>query len=230
MPIVRVGLLDSGVGAELLPHVIHARRFIAGDQGRVADAPLAADRVGHGTVVARTLLGHVGHASVEFVVAQAFGESMQVAAEVVAAGLAWLVTQDVALVCLSFGVRVDEPGLAAGTDTALSRGIVLVAAAPARGGPVYPAAYPGVIAVCGDARCGPDDVSELGGEPADYGACPRPAGGRLGRALGGASCAAAHVAGLLAGFFSGRAPGDASSAREYLCRAARYRGRERRSM
>ncbi len=227
MPIVRVGLLDSGVGAEVLPHVVRARRFVPGDKGGVADAPLAADRVGHGTVVTRTLLGHVGGAAVEFVVAQAFSESMQVPPGIVAAGLTWLAAQDVALVCLSFGLRVDHRGLARGTGAALRCGITVVAAAPARGEPVYPAAYPGVIAVCGDARCGPDDISELGGTPADYGACPRPSGGLLGRAVGGASCAAAHVAGLLVAFLSGRDTDGGASAREYLSRAARYRGRER---
>jgi hypothetical protein len=229
MPIVRVGILDSGVGAAVLPYVVRARRFEAEGDGRVVAASLTADRVGHGTVVARTLLAHTESQSVQIVVAQTFSESMRAAPEVVAAGLAWLAAEDVGLVCLSVGLRSGHRGLQLAAEAALGSGATVVAAAPARGGPVYPAAYPGVIAVCGDARCGPHEVSELGGAPADYGACPRPHGDAFGRSVGGASCAAAHVAGLLAGFLCRSRAGESGGAREYLSHTARYRGREHRS-
>ena len=50
----------------------------------------------------------------------------------------------------------------------LGQGAVLVAAHPARGAPCFPAAYPGVIAATGDARCGWQELSQLG--PALFGA------------------------------------------------------------
>ena len=103
---------------------------------------------------------------------------------------------------------------------ALAAGLILIASTPARGAPVYPAAYPGVLRVTGDARCGPGELSALG-VPADYGACVRDVDG----SPGGASLAAAHVTGLLAAGLE-VAGSDAAAV---LGRAVRFRGRERRT-
>jgi hypothetical protein len=104
--------------------------------------------------------------------------------------------------------------------------VLLVAASPARGPAVFPAAYPGVLRVCGDARCGPGDVSGLGGEPADFGACPR----AVGVAVAGASAAAAHVSGIVAAWLASRgvAAATGEETRAHLAEVARFRGRERR--
>jgi hypothetical protein len=99
--------------------------------------------------------------------------------------------------------------------------LILIASTPARGAPVYPAAYPGVLRVTGDARCGPAEVSALGGVPADYGACVRDVDGTP----GGASLAAAHVTGLLAAGLAAAA----TDAAVVLGRAVRFRARERRT-
>ena len=100
--------------------------------------------------------------------------------------------------------------------------MVLVAAAPARGGPVYPAGYPGVLRVCGDARCGPGEWSHLATAQADFGACPDGPDGRP----GGASLAAARFSALLAGALVTEQ--DADMAVSALIRRAAYHGPERR--
>jgi len=98
--------------------------------------------------------------------------------------------------------------------------MALIGAVPARGATVYPGSYPDVIRVSGDARCAPGEISALGGDPADYGACPRTLDGRP----GGASLAVAHLTGILA-----RQLGDASGdPRALLDGLARFHGRERR--
>jgi hypothetical protein len=84
-------------------------------------------------------------------------------------------------------------------------GLVLIAATPARGAPVCPAAYPGVLRVTGD----------------DYGACPH----GLADTPVGASLAAAHVTGLLA---KGLGTVDTNVILT-LGRAVCFRGRERRT-
>ena len=104
--------------------------------------------------------------------------------------------------------------------TAQAAGMILIAAAPARGAVIYPGGYAGVIRVCGDARCAPGEISALGGAPADYGACPRDMSGRP----GGASFAAAHVTGLLASHLRG----SDCAPRTLLDRLARLQGREQR--
>jgi hypothetical protein len=98
--------------------------------------------------------------------------------------------------------------------------MIVVASVPARGAMVYPGGYAGVIRVSGDARCAPGEISALGGDPADYGACPKDMDGRL----GGASFAAAHVTGLLAS----RLSESDQDPRDLLDRLARFQGRERR--
>ncbi len=101
---------------------------------------------------------------------------------------------DATLIHCSFGIARDEPQLAHAVAAILSSGRAIVASAPARGGPVYPAAYTGVTAVQGDARCAPQDWSWLNLPHAEFGACPSGADPQL----GGASTAAAHFTGLYA--------------------------------
>lgn len=212
---VRVGLLDSGLGPEHRPL---AAVFVPGD-GRALKAARP-DRTGHGTDMARIVLGFVPQA--ELLLAQVFETHLTSTPDRVAAGLDWCVEReaDVALMCL--GLRRDTEMLRTACERALAAGLDLVAAAPPRGRAVFPASYPGVISVCGDARCGNGEISALGGTPADFGACHvfTPSGRR------GASCAAAAVCGLVAAW---RARGGTGDAAEYLRSIARFAGRERRS-
>jgi hypothetical protein len=207
---IAVGLLDSGVDAALAGHVLAAASFTAGEPGAVPS--------GHGTALARVILHHAPEA--RLLVAQAFGPDLRAAPADVAAALGWLASRGARVVNLSIGLREDREVLRAAVAGALAAELILVAATPARGGPVYPAAYPGVLRVTGDARCGPGDLSRLGGMPADYGACPKDLDG----SPRGASCATAHVTGMLA---SAIGRGE-TEPRAILDALARHHGRERR--
>jgi len=128
-----------------------------------------------------------------------------------------------AIALCAFGMGRHDAAVARAAARLQAAGTILVAAAPARGDPVYPAALPGVVAVQGDARCGPGDWSHLGLATAEFGACPRSAQPRL---PAGASLAAAHFAGLVAArLAAGDAPAAVLTA---LRRDARHLGRERR--
>jgi subtilisin family serine protease len=204
-----VGLVDSGVEATVAAHISASRAFVEGPRS----GPF-----GHGTAIARIILHHAPKAPL--LDARVFGDRQRTTPELVAAGLDWLRDEGARIVNMSFGLRHDRAVLRQAIAAAQTAGMILVAAAPARGAMVYPGGYAGVIRVSGDARCGPDEISVLGGEPADYGACPYDTDGRL----GGASFAAAHVTGLLARQVSEteREP------RALLEQLARFHGRERR--
>lgn len=125
------------------------------------------------------------------------------------------------IVHCSLGLARYDPALAASVASLVAQGRIVVAAAGARGGAVWPASFPGVIAVQGDARCAAGEWSRLTRPPADYGAAPR---STLYPRLGGASIAAAHLTGILAR----RAPSDREAARRMLDAGALYHGAERR--
>jgi subtilisin family serine protease len=207
--VIRVGLVDTGIAPSLSRSVAAVKDF--------AGVPLS-DASCHGTTIARIVLHHAPDA--RLLSAQAFGPQGRAEGAAVAEALRWLIAERARLVNLSLGLPHDRDVLRAAVAEALAAGLILVGSTPARGVVVYPAAYPGVLRVTGDARCAPDELSALGGEPADYGACPRDLEGTP----GGASLAAAHLTGLLAlGLTAG------SDAAAILGRAVRFQGRERRS-
>jgi hypothetical protein len=202
---VLVGLLDSGVARELCDCVAVESAFALGDGERVARRPPTADAIGHGSSIARTILAAAPSARIAN--AQVFHGSIEAAR----------------LVNMSFGVRSDREVLRAACAAARAAGAILLAAAPARGPAVFPAAYPGVIRVSGDARCAPGEVSLLGSAQADFGACPRTSDGRL----RGASAAVARLTGRVAAFLAERPDADAAVVAGFLQTAARHRGPER---
>ncbi len=208
---VRVGLLDSGVAEGLAQHVVAAEAFTG--------EALTPDRLGHGTTLAAIVLHHVPQATLYN--AQVFGDRRVTAPKVVADGLRWLAEMGVQIVNMSFGLRDDRATLRQAVAAARSTGMILVAAAPARGAAAFPGAYPGVIRVTGDARCEFSEISALAGTPADFGGCPLGLDGRP----GGASPATAHVTGLLAGHLEAGLDDPVGE----LERTARFRGRERRT-
>ncbi|MEZ5932104.1 MAG: S8 family serine peptidase [Alphaproteobacteria bacterium] len=207
---IRVGLLDSGVGldAEAAGRVAATRSF-------TGETPLP-DRRSHGTRLAMIILHHAPEA--ELVDAQVFGARMTASPEQVAAALDWLTVQSVDIVNLSFGLRQDRPVLRAAVERTLGAGVRVIAALPARGGPVYPGAYPGVVGVTGDARCVLGEISDLGGRPATFGASPATLEGKP----GGASFATAHITGMLA-----KAMAETPDALAQLAARAAYHGPER---
>jgi hypothetical protein len=206
--VIRVGIVDTGIAGSLAGSIAAAKAF--------GGAPAGSDAASHGSAVARIVLHHAPRA--RLLSAQAFGPGGRAEAAVVAEALRWLIAERARLVNLSLGLGHDREVLRVAVADALAAGLTLIASTPARGAPVYPAAYPGVLRVTGDARCGPAEISALGGVPADYGACVRDLDGTP----GGASLAAAHVTGLLAAGL------EAAGTDAVLRRAVRFRERERR--
>ncbi|MHA1537083.1 MAG: subtilisin-like serine protease QhpE [Alphaproteobacteria bacterium] len=207
----RIGILDSGVRRDAGLRLAGRARFFAGPDGDIQSDPGLEDAAGHGTEVTRLIRAAAPGAAL--IHAQVFGRSFESAPALVAAGLDWLVEQDVRIVNMSFGLRAERPVLMRSCAAALKAGVVLIAAAPAQGPPCYPAAHEGVIAVTGDARCATGEVSDLQGERADFGTwCASPERGASAgaSAVAGASAAAAHFTGLAALFLSG----DENSGRE----------------
>ena len=142
----------------------------------------------------------------------------------VAAALDWLSGEGARIVNMSLGLGHDREVLRRACEHAHGAGVILIASAPARGGPVYPAAYDQVVAVTGDARCGPGEVSDLLGLQADFGTY----GGDPSSARVGASIAAAQFAGLAAAYLAEHENAGMDALKVHFRTHADYRGLERR--
>ncbi|MDH4041337.1 MAG: S8 family serine peptidase [Gammaproteobacteria bacterium] len=238
MASLAIGLIDSGVAGLPLTYTGAARGFLAGPQGTVLETEATEDQLGHGSAMAAILLRDaIGRAqgdtpddsppvAPEFSLlnAQVFAGKLSCTAAQVAAALDWLLEQRVHLVNMSFGLREDRPLLRQACERALGEGVVLVAATPARGEPVFPAAYPGVIRATGDARCAPGDISFLDTRQADFGGHVR--AGQTN--VAGASVGCAHVSARAARFLAAHPGSSPAQLRAWLVEQASYRGPERR--
>ncbi|MDR2690312.1 MAG: S8 family serine peptidase [Azoarcus sp.] len=230
--IVRVGLVDSGALPEQREAVAAATAFVYEDE-RLVSIEAQPDILGHGGAV----LAIVRHLAPEarFHIAQVFhARHVTTAAQVVAA-IDWLVETGVDLINLSLGLREHRPALEMACRRACAAGVVLCAATPARGAPVFPAAYEDVWRMTGDARCSRHEISSLMTPHADFGAhvLPLPFAGN---GHGGASMGCAHMSGHIAALLAWHeAPSRADPARlrdwlrERLRQQARYHGPEQRS-
>lgn len=227
---IRVGVIDSGGPPDDLPGDMSgeratARRFAADG----AIGPAGPDRLGHGSAVAAIIRRACPGAAIMH--AQVFDDRPVTSALRVAAALHWFADMEMdmggrpALICLSLGLAADRAPLRDACARLTGMGTVLVAAHPARGPACYPAAYPGVIAATGDARCGWDEVSQLG--PARFGAwCNSPEHGA--RGMGGASLGAARISGHLAAIMADLGRLDPGHATLALAARAHHVGPERR--
>lgn len=215
---VRVGIVDGPLAAPLWPSVEASARFGGGDS-EVADRAALA----HGSHVARLVLE--GSPSARLLGAQVFHDGLEAGVGDVADAIHWLTAQRVDVINLSFGLRERSAALEAACEAAQAAGVLLVAAAPSRGGAVYPAAYRGCIAVSGDARCRPGDVSWLGLPGADFGTHALLEPGNAARG-GGASIAAARLSGLIAALLARGVA--ASEMRPRLVLMAAWMGPEKR--
>ncbi len=188
---LRVALIDSGLGSSLPAPTVGARFWLDGDQVQ-AEAPWP-DRLGHGSAVAAILCAESAGARLELFNAQVFGERLVTTPRAVAAALDWAVASAVRVVCMSLGLREERDVLGAACARALEAGAILVASTPIRGGPTYPAAYPGVLEAVGDARCGPGEFSQFAAERFGANPAARAVPGP-GEAVGGSSFACPRVA------------------------------------
>ncbi|WP_043646417.1 subtilisin-like serine protease QhpE [Caenispirillum salinarum] len=211
-----IGIIDSGG-----PSLQGGRRFVLTDGGVATAAPLP-DRLRHGSAVEAVMRRALTGVTVRH--AQVFGERPVTSAAQVAAAVRWLALEErVPLICLSLGLPTDRPVLREACADAVAAGAVLVAAAPAQGAACYPAAYAGVIAATGDARCAFDEISAL---PHALGAwCSSPEHGD-GGGMGGASIGCARLAAHAARMITKGVP----DVRAALEAAAVYHGREHRGV
>ena len=224
---VAVGLLDSGLDDDLARHVLASQGFRLTADGQVEAVDATPDVIGHGSVLARHVLAAAPEAGL--INAQVFSNRLASAPKTIAAGLDWLVGEGAQVINLSFGLRDDREVLHRACAEAVGAGAILVAAAPARGPLPYPAAYPDVISVQGDARCGHGQVSRLGDPLPDFGTLARSlAALPEGAMFGGASWAASHFTGLVAAFLAERPDAGTEDVREHFARVAAYHGPERR--
>lgn len=191
-PELRVGVVDSGFAESQLASVSGARRFFLTDEGHDAGVAVA-DALGHGSAVCEAILSQAPAA--RLCVAQVFDERGVTSPLQIAAALHWLGEQGVRLINLSLGVRQDRPILSEAVAALVKTGVLVCASSPARGEAVFPASYPGVIRVTGDARCGEGEWSWLDSPQADFGAAVK-VGGRSGASLGCATFCG-HLAALL---------------------------------
>jgi subtilisin family serine protease len=224
----RVAILDSGLAdpSDSLRAPIASRRFV--DTGReVLEGPVLHDAIGHGTAVSDVICG--ASRSVELLVAQVLDHQRVTTAAALAAAVTWSLEKGARLIHMSLGLRADRPILAMAVNRAVQAGCIVVASAPARGPCTFPASYPHVIRVTGDARCRQDEISALDSAQADFGACARRGGSNDtdSGSFGGASLGAAHLTRLV---LERIAPGsDVSAVRTQLRALARYRGIEDRT-
>ncbi|WP_194790656.1 peptidase S8 and S53 subtilisin kexin sedolisin [Pseudomonas sp. UFMG81] len=186
---LRIGMIDSGCAPGQAAALLQARRFWLAD-GVLQEGEALPDALGHGSAVLERI--RVGAGDTPLLMAQVFAEQWSTSALQVAAALLWLVEQGACVVNLSLGLHQDRPVLRQACAEAAAAGVLLCASSPARGAPVYPASYPGVIRVTGDARCAPGQWSWLGTAQADFGAH---VGGQQGA---GASLACAAFTGQVA--------------------------------
>lgn len=226
---VRVGLVDTGVDAghpALAGARIEQRGFAPGG---VRPRP-------HGTAAASLLVGRSGPfrgaaPGATLLVADIYGEGPTGgSAEAIVRGLGWLAGSDVPVINVSL-VGPANAALRAVVDRLTARGVLIVAAVGNDGPaapPLYPASYPGVIAVTGvDGRdrvlleAGRALHLDFAAPGADMAAAG--AGGRF-VTVRGTSFAAPLVAGRLAGLRTAPGPAGARAALDALGRGARDLG------
>ena len=221
--VVRVGIIDSGCRAAGLRR---ARGFRQQGSRVIEEAPTV-DRIGHGTSVEETV--RLIHPRVECYHAKIFHDRPVATPVLVAAGLSWLKTQAVHVVCMSLGLKHDRLVLAQACQDALAENIVLVAASPTQGPRIYPAAYRGVIAATGDARCALGQISRLNhhAKPVYGNWCASPE--QTGLRRGGASIGCAVQTGIIARILGEQGSCSLAELETMLNRRAIHQGREYRN-
>ncbi|AOE85767.1 subtilisin-like serine protease QhpE [Pseudomonas sp. TCU-HL1] len=215
-----IGIIDSGFAVEQGGRVALSRRFWL-EGGELREGECQPDALGHGSVVLDTLTRQSG--PVRLCVAQVFAERWRTSPLQIAAALHWLIEQDVAVVNMSLGLRNDRPVLREASVLAQTAGVMLCASSPAQGEPVFPASYPGVIRVTGDARCAPGQWSWLNSLQADFGSHVAAANGAA-----GSSVACAALSGIIAGYLRANPAASREAVLGWLREGAAFVGPEHR--
>ncbi len=220
---LKVGIIDSGYSAEPDVKIHSTRSFHWFDGGVVSSDTDHQDQLGHGSALTKIIA--YPSSDVKLVIAKVFFDKLICTPAQIAAALDWQITQGARLINMSFGLHSDRPILKAACQRALKAGAILVAAAPARGKPVYPAAYEGVIRATGDARCEQVEISYLNSPQADFGGHVRAHNSNI----AGASIGCAHVTSAFIQILLQNPDLDRADLFDRLISQARYRGPENRS-
>ena len=151
-PEVLIAILDTGIDQQ---HEDLAGKVVA--NVNFSDSPTASDLNGHGThvagIIAATTDNGIGGASVvpgcRLLNVKVADDNGRVWASSIAKGIVWAVDNEAKVINISLVVPNSSPALEQAIDYAWSKGIVLIAGAGnnIKSVPVYPAAYPKVIAV-----------------------------------------------------------------------------------
>ena len=217
---IRIGIVDSGHSARQA--VASSAAFVLQD-GQLWLTEAEPDQLGHGTRIIEIIQHLIPQA--ELFSAHVFGDRLSTTAAQVAAAIDWLVGQGAQVINLSLGLRHDRESLRDACARALKQGVILCAASPARGEPVYPSAYPGVFRMTGDARCDREQISHLDTEFADFGGCVRPLDNSRGQS--GASMGCAHLSAWVARCLQRNAV-SLSEVRDWLVQQSSSQGPEQR--
>ncbi|AXI62571.1 peptidase S8 and S53 subtilisin kexin sedolisin [Pseudomonas kribbensis] len=220
-PELRIGVVDSGHSAAQRVQVIAGRRFSLLEDG-LAESELRDDPLGHGSAVIEAISRRAPAA--QMCVAQVFDQRGITSALQISSAIDWLVAKDVRLINLSLGLRQDRSLLRQACAAAVAREVLLCASSPAQGAAVFPASYPQVLRVTGDARCTDEQWSWLDSAQADFAACVR--GTYPGQS--GASLGCAALSGHIAGYLLEHPQASNAEVIDWLKQHARYRDPERR--
>lgn len=139
-PSPTLGVIDSGVPPGTALARFHSPN--GADPG---------DRLGHGRAVLATLGHYLPLTRLEIALYKLFEERLTANADALAAAFEWQAEVPPAWVLCSLGLPRADARLQTAVERLQAAGTRIVAASPRFGAPVYPAAWPGVIAVSGAA-------------------------------------------------------------------------------
>lgn len=178
---IRIGVIDSGAAERQLYKVTDYRSF--------TDDEELLDKLGHGTAVIERLL--TAEADFEICLARVFSDQLICSVDQCVAAIDWLVALNPVFINMSFGLSRDSNALREACARAVEAGVGLIAASPAQGAEVFPAALPGVVRATGDARCRDGEIAWLASTQADVaGYVGDPKIGPAGASIGCASVSA----------------------------------------
>ena len=221
MKAIKVGIVDSGFAPHQTDWVSDSAAFILQDNA-LWQSDSEPDQLAHGTKIIDVI--HHCAPTAEILVAQVFNERFTTTALQVAAAIEWLTEQQVDVINLSLGLRTDREELREAIAAAVEAGFLICASSPAKGDPVYPSAYPGVLRTTGDARCDQTEWSLLSTQYADFGAHVRCLEG----SIAGASIGTAYICGHIAHFLGEHPDANRADLGRHLKSNASYFGAERR--
>lgn len=155
---LKIGIIDSGLPASSNYKVQEVHDFTG--------ASCTIDKLGHGSAISHIISQAK---DVSIISARVFDDKLVCTPSQIAEAIHWLTSKNVNIINMSLGLRNDRAILREACEQALAKNILLVAAAPSQGDPVYPSHYQGVIRATGDARCEAGEISWLDSEQADFG-------------------------------------------------------------